>query len=87
MHSSRMRTTCCLPYAGVSLTETPLDKDLPSLDRDPTGQKLPLDRDSPGQRLPLDRYPPPLFEDKQTPVKTLLSQTSFASGKTYFLTL
>ena len=45
MHSSRMRTTRCLPYGEVSLTETPPDRD--SLDRDKSG------RDPPS----LDRYP------------------------------
>ena len=38
MHFSRMRTTHSLPYGGVSLTETPLDRDPraeTTLDRNP----------------------------------------------------
>ena len=42
MHSSRMCTARSLPYGGVSLTETPLNRD-------------PLDRDRP---LPVDRQTP-----------------------------
>ena len=50
---------------GVSLTETPLDRDLPgqtpwtetSLNRDTPRQRHLLDRDTPRQRHPLDRDP------------------------------
>ena len=63
-------------------TETPLGQ-RPPLDRDPPwtetplGQRPPLDRD-PLDRDPLNRGPP---VDRQTPVKTLRLQTSFAGGK------
>ena len=80
--------TALFTISGVSLTETP------PLDRDPPGQRppgqrpfraeTPLDREPPGQRLPppLDREPPGKRPpaDRQTPVKTLPSQTSFAGG-------
>ena len=50
MHSSRMRSARSLPYGGISLTETPPD-------RDPPGQRLPLDRSPPPPNRP-DRDPP-----------------------------
>ena len=76
-----MLTARSLLYGGFSLTETPLDrdpsldKDPPTLNRDPSAlDRDPLDRDPPGQRSP----PPPV--DRQTPVKTLPSQTSYVGG-------
>ena len=68
MHSSRMCTVRSLPYRGFSLTETPLDRETP-------WTETPLTGDPYGQRLP-----PPAV-DRQTPVKSLPSQTSFAGGK------
>ena len=60
MHSSRMRTADSLPYEGVFLTETPLDR--PPRDRDPLDRN-PLDGKPCGQRppwteIPLDRDTP-----------------------------
>ena len=48
---------------GVSVRETPLDRDPPPpdrapLDRDPPGQRPPWTETPPGQRPPLDRDPP-----------------------------
>ena len=75
MLSSRMHTYCSSPYGGVSLTETPLDRDSPgqrSPDRDPTGQRPPLDRD-----LPLDRDP----QDRDSPVRNMGPETETPSQK------
>ena len=65
----------------------PLDRD--PLDRDPLTETPLLDRDPPDRDLPtenpLDRDPHPVDRDppvdRQTPVKTLPSQTSFPGGK------
>ena len=57
------------PGTEISLTETPGQR--------PPGQRPPLDRDL-LDRDPLNRGPP---VDRQTPVKTLRLQTSFAGGK------
>ena len=59
-------------------------------DRDPSGQRRPLDRNPPWTETSLDRDPSdrnptpqqrPLPLDRQTPVKTLPAQTSFAGGR------
>ena len=63
MNSSRMRTAPSLPYRGVSMTETPPDRDPPGQrpqDRDPqteTPRQRPLRLRPPGQRLPRQRPP------------------------------
>ena len=57
MHSSGMRTACSLPYGwGVSMTETPPDRDSPG--QRPPWTETPLDRHPPGQRPPGQRQPP-----------------------------
>ena len=66
----------------------PLDRDPLPLNRNPPGQRPPVQRPL-GQRPPChvicdacwDRTPPPLPVDRQTPVKTSPSQTSFVGGK------
>ena len=81
-----MRTACSLPYGGggggggVFMTETPPDRGLPWTETPWT--ETPRQR-LPGQRPP-DREPPDRDPtvDRQTPVKTLPLQTSFAGGKT-----
>ena len=73
MLSSRMRTASSLPTFF-------------SLDRDPPGQRPPPRTETPWTETPNGQRPPwketetsPM--DKQTPVKTLPSQTSLAGGK------
>ena len=96
MYSSRMRIARSLPDRGGGLpdkrppldrdppgqrpqwTDTPLDRD--PLDRDPPWTETPLDRDPLVRDPPWIETPPPTV-DRQTPVKTLPSQTSFAGGK------
>ena len=72
MHSSRMLNACSLPYAGVSLTETP-QTETPQTETPPDGQ------------TPRHRHPPPRDRPpgggQTTPAKTLPSQTSLAGGK------
>ena len=80
-----MRTACSLPYGGgggggVFMTETPPDRGLPWTET--PRQRLPGQR--PPDREPPDRDP---TVDRQTPVKTLPSQTSFAGGKNIFTAL
>ena len=75
MHSSRMRTDRSLLYGGG----------LP--DRGPPGQRppwteTPLDREPSRQRPPWTENSP---VDRQTPAKTLPSQTLFAGGKNVHL--
>ena len=57
----RMQTTRSLPYRGVSLTETPLDRDPPwtetPLDRDPSGQR-PLWTETPRTDILWTEIPP-----------------------------
>ena len=68
MHSSRMRTTRSLPYWGVSLTQTPLDRDppgqRPSPEQRPLWQRPPLDRTPPWTESPLDRDQPLPWTDR-----------------------
>ena len=56
IHSNKMRTALTLPYGGgISLTETPLDRDPPDrdpLDRDPPPRQRPTWQRSPRQRPP-----------------------------------
>ena len=78
MQFSRMRTAR-LYHMGVLLTETPIDRDPPWTETpwtEPPGQS-PQDRDPPPDGNPLDRDRP---MNRQTPVKLLPSQTSFADG-------
>ena len=49
-------SVCAQREKGVSLTETPLDRD-PPLGRDTSLDRDPLDRDPPGQKDPLNRDP------------------------------
>ena len=79
-----MHTTRSLPYRGgllnrdPSWTETPLDRDPP-----PPRQRLPCTETPSGQRSPWTETPlerDSLLVDRQTPVKALPSQTSFACG-------
>ena len=56
---------------GVSLTETPLDRD--SLDRDPPGQETSLDRDPHGQKPPWTETP--WTETPQTEIPPLQTET------------
>ena len=81
MHSSRMHTDRSLLYIN------PPDRAPP--DRDPPGQRPPWTEThwtkNPLDREPLDRDPPGMETettpvDRQTPVKTLPSETSFAGG-------
>ena len=71
-----MRTAQTLPYGGLPDRDS-LDRDLPPdrnhPDRDPMGQKSPR-TETPSNREPPGQRPLPL--DRQTPVKTLPSQTS-----------
>ena len=74
MHSSRMRIVRALPKRGVSMTESPQIETPPWTET--PGQKSPW-TETPWTETPLDRDPP---VDRQAPVKTLPSQTSFADG-------
>ena len=79
MHSSRMRTARSLSYGGFPDRNSPGQR--------PSGQDLPGETpwtDTPLQRPPYGdppgQNPPPPAVDRQTPVKTLPLQSSFADG-------
>ena len=81
MHASRMRTARSLAYRGVSMTETPPDRD--PQDRDPSGTET-LWTETPGQRRPWDRElpdgDPPCEQNDRQVQKYYLAQNFVGGG-------